>query len=168
MSFPDIIKIYNQGTDRAGLVDKRTAVYNLNCKSSIPFYLRIFFALMNAACANSFILRNTMHPNELTLFNLKTIVSTYLVSRGTSRCRAPPENNTSSKRKCWYQYELSDLPTHLPEFQQDCKRVARHKEGSYRKTNIRCTKCIVFLCLVKERYCFLKDHLQTKTTKFLI
>lgn len=61
-----------------GLVDQRTAVYDLNCKLSILFYsLAHFFLLMNATCANSLIVYNKMDPNELTLLGFKAVLSTY-------------------------------------------------------------------------------------------
>ena len=57
---------------------------------------------MNVAGANSFIVYNMMHPNELTLFDFKTTVSNYLVARYTRRGTAPSEDNTELKRKYWY------------------------------------------------------------------
>ena len=46
---------------------------------------------MDVAYANSYIVYNMMHPNDLTLLDFKTIVSTYLIERYTSRSRAPPD-----------------------------------------------------------------------------
>ena len=54
VSCPDVIKLYNKGIDGVDLVDQRTAAYHLDRKSSIRFYLRIFFDLINIACANSY------------------------------------------------------------------------------------------------------------------
>ena len=86
----DVIKIYNKGMGGVELIDQRTAAYHLNQKSSIRLFLRTFFNLMDATCASSYIVYNIMHPNDLTLLNLKTIVSNYLIGRYRSRSRAPP------------------------------------------------------------------------------
>ena len=43
---------------------------------------------MDAACANSYIFYNMMHPNDLTLLGFKTILSNYMIGRYTSQGRA--------------------------------------------------------------------------------
>ena len=40
---PDVIKMYNKGMGGVDLIDQRAAVYHLYRKSTIRFYLRIFF-----------------------------------------------------------------------------------------------------------------------------
>ena len=52
---PDVIKMYNKGMGGVDLIDQRTAAYHLDRKSRVRFYLRIFFDLMDVACANSFV-----------------------------------------------------------------------------------------------------------------
>ena len=51
------------------LINQSVAVYHLNLKSTVRFYLHIFFELMDKACTNSYIIYNMMHPNDLTLLN---------------------------------------------------------------------------------------------------
>ena len=58
-----------------------------------------------------------MHPNDLTLLDFETIVSTYLTGRYTSRNRAPLDAKKGSKRNYQYQFEQGNLPAHLPGFQ---------------------------------------------------
>ena len=94
---PDVIKMYNQGMGGIDLVDQRTVTYHVDRKSSITFYLRIFFYLMEVVCVNAFIVYNMMHQNELTLLDYKTIVSAHLIGRYTSRSRATPEQKAGSK-----------------------------------------------------------------------
>ena len=134
------------------------AAYHLDRKSRVRFYLRIFFDLMDVACVNSFVVNNMLHPSDLTLLDFKTIIATYLIGRYTSRSRAPPDEKTGSKRKYQYQFEPNHLPLHLPEFQSSRKRCKYCYKGFERKTFVICIKCSVFLCLVKERNCFMKDH----------
>ena len=114
---------------------------------------------MNIAWANSFVVYIMLHPNNLTLLDFKTITATYLIGRYTSWSRAPPDGKTGSKRKYQYQFEPNHLPLHLPEFQSSRKRCEYcYKEGFEQKTFVKCTKCRVFLRLVKERNCFMKHH----------
>ena len=70
------------------LFDERAAVYHLDRKSTNRFYLPIFFDLMDVACANSYIVYNMMHPNDITLLDFKTIFSTYLIGwQNQKACR---------------------------------------------------------------------------------
>lgn len=156
---PDVIKMYNKGMGGVDLIDQRSAAYHLDRKSSIRFYLRIFFDLMDVACANSFIAYNMLYPNEMTLLDYKIIIATHLIGKYTSRSRAPPDGKTGSKRKFQYQFQQENLPLHLPEF-QDCRKrcVYCYKNGLEMKTPVRCSECGVFLCLVKDRNCFTKHH----------
>ena len=67
----DMIKFYNKRIGKVDLVDQRTAAYYLDRKSSIRFYLRIFFDLVDVACVNSYIASNILHPDDLTILNFK-------------------------------------------------------------------------------------------------
>ena len=64
---PKVVKLYNSGMVGVDLVDLRTAAYLLDRKSSVRFYLRIFFDLMDIACVNSYLIYNMKHPNKLSL-----------------------------------------------------------------------------------------------------
>ena len=144
--------MYNQGMGGFDLIDQRTAAYHLDRKSRVRIYQHIFFDLMDVACANSFVVYDMLHPNDLTLLDFKTIIATYLIGRYTSRSRAPPNGKTGSKRKYQYQFEPNHLPLHLPEFQSSRKHCKYcYKEDFERKTFVKCTERRVFLCLVKER-----------------
>ena len=50
---PKVVKLYNSGMGVVDLMDQRTAAYCLERKSSVRFYLRVFFVLMDIACDNS-------------------------------------------------------------------------------------------------------------------
>ena len=77
--YPDAIELYNQGMLGVDLIDQRAAAYHLDQKSTIRFYLSTFFDLMDLACATLYIIYNMMYPNDLTLFDFKTIISIYLI-----------------------------------------------------------------------------------------
>ena len=81
VSFPDVTKMQNKGMCGFDLIDQMAEACHLNQRSTIRFYLRIFFDFRDIVCANSYIVYNMMHPNDLTLLNFKTIASTYLIGR---------------------------------------------------------------------------------------
>ena len=142
---PDVVKIYNKGIGDIELTDQRDAAYHLDRKSTIRFYLCIFFDLINVACANSYIVYNMIHPSDLTLLHFKTIVPTYLTGRYTSRNRAPPDSKTGSKRKYQNQFKQDNLPQHFPEFQNIWSRCEYcYKERIDLKNYVKCTECGIF------------------------
>ena len=50
---PKFVKLYNGGMGGVDLMDQCTAAYRLDRKSSVRFYLRSFFDLMDIASVNS-------------------------------------------------------------------------------------------------------------------
>ena len=67
----------------------------------------IFFDLIGLAFANNYIVYDMMHSNDLTLFDFKTIVSTYFIGRYINRSLAPPDDKADSKRKYQYHFEVT-------------------------------------------------------------
>ena len=53
ISCPKVVKLYNSDMGGVDLVEQRIAAYRLDRKSSLRFYFRIFFDLMDIACVNS-------------------------------------------------------------------------------------------------------------------
>ena len=98
------------------LVDQRTAAYHLDRKSSIRFYLRIFFYLMDVGCANSCIAHDILHLNDLTLLNFKIAVATHMIRPYTSTKRTVPDNNIGSKRAYRFKHEPTEVQTTFQSF----------------------------------------------------
>ena len=119
VSCPGVIKFYNKSIGGMDLVDQRTAAYHLDRKSSIRFYLRIIFDLMDVACGNSYIVYNMLHFDDLTLLNFTIAVATNMIVPYTSGKRAAPENNIGSIRAYRYKQESTEVSNQLPEFQQN-------------------------------------------------
>ena len=71
--------MYNKGTGDVDLIGQSALAYHLDQKLTIIFYLLIFFDLVDEACASRYIAYNMMHPNDVTLLDFKTIVSTCLI-----------------------------------------------------------------------------------------
>ena len=70
------VKLSNSAMGGVDPMDQRTAAYRLDRKSSVRFYLRIFFGLMDIACVNS---SNIKHPKKLFLLDYKTFFAKNLI-----------------------------------------------------------------------------------------
>ena len=137
---------------------QRTAAYRLDRKSSVRFYLRIFFDLMDIACVNSYLIYNIKHPNKLSLLDYKIIVAKNLIQYHQGRKRAEAMSRPSKRKK---QPESIDYHgRHLPDYQTMRKRYAYcAMEGKENRTFVICLACNIPLCLVKEGNCFQKHHI---------
>ena len=79
-------------------MNQRTAAYRLDRKSSIRFYLRIFFDLMDIPCVNSCLIYNMKHPNKLSLHDYKIVVAKNLIQYHQGRKRAVPMSRPSKRK----------------------------------------------------------------------
>ena len=79
VSCPKDVKLDNSGMGGVDPMDQRTAAYRLDRKSSVRFYLRIFFDLMDIACVNSYLIYNMKHPNKFSLLDYKIDVAKNLI-----------------------------------------------------------------------------------------
>ena len=66
--------------------------------SSVRFYLRIFFDLIDIACVNSYLIYNMKHPNKLSLLNYKIIVAKNLVQYHQGWKRAIPMSRPCKRK----------------------------------------------------------------------
>ena len=64
-----VVNLYNNGMGWVDLMDQQTAAYRLDLKLSVRFYLYIFFDLLDIAYADSFLVYNMKHPEQLTLLS---------------------------------------------------------------------------------------------------
>ena len=53
VSYPNIIKLYNNGMGGVDIMNHKTAAYRLDCKSKYRFYLTMFFDLIDVALVKS-------------------------------------------------------------------------------------------------------------------
>ena len=153
-----VVKLYNNGMDGVNLMDQRTAAYQLDCKSSVHFNLRIFFDLLNTACVNSIFVYNMKHPKQLTMFYYKIVIAQNLIRCHQSRQRTVPLSRPSKRKST--SVASNDYGGHLPEFQPTRKRCTFcSKEGRENRTFVVCLACDIPLSLVKDRNCFSKHHM---------
>ena len=86
--YPKVVKLYNNGMGGVAVMDQRTAPYRLDQKSSVRFYLHIFFDLMDIRCVNSYLIYSMKHPNKLCLVDYKIVVAKNLIQNRQGRKRA--------------------------------------------------------------------------------
>ena len=155
---PKVVKLYSSGMVGVDLVDLRTAAYRLDRKSSVRFYLRIFFDLMDIACVNSYLIYNMKHPNKLSLLDYKIVVKKNLIQHHQGRKRAVPMSRPSKRKN--QPESIDNHGGHLPDYQTMRKRCLYcAMEGKENRTFVICLACNIPLCLVKERNCFQKHHI---------
>ena len=82
--------LYNGSQGGVDRTDQRKAAYRLDRKSSVRFYLRIFFDLMDIACVNSYLIQNMKHPNKLPLLDYKIFAAKNLIQYCQGRKRTVP------------------------------------------------------------------------------
>ena len=72
-------RLYNSGMGGVDLMNQCFVAYRLDRKSSVRFYLRIFFKLMDIACVNGCPIYHMKHPNKLSLLDYKIVVAKHLI-----------------------------------------------------------------------------------------
>ena len=95
---PKFVKLYNSSMSGVDLMDQRTVEYRLDGKSSVRFYLHIFFDLIDIACANSYLIYNMKHPNRLSLLDYKIVVAKNLIQYHQGQKRAVPMSRPSKTK----------------------------------------------------------------------
>ena len=152
------VKLYNSSMGGVDLMDQCTAGYCLDWKSSVRFYLPIFFDLMDILCVNSHLIYNIKHPNRLSLLDYKIVVTKNLIQYHQSQKRAEPKLRPS-KRKDQTE-SIDNHGGHLPDYQTMRKRCTYcAMESKENRTFVICLACNIPLCLVKERKCFQNHHI---------
>ena len=119
---PKFVKLCNNGMGGVDLMDQLTAAYRLDWKSSVRFYLRIFFDLIDIACVNSYFICNMKHPNKLSLLDYKIAVAKNLIQYHQGRKTAAPMSRPFKRKN-----QNESIDNHggpLPDYQTMRKRCA--------------------------------------------
>ena len=151
--FSKVVKLYNSDMGEVYLMDQRTAAYHLDRKSSVRFYLRIFFDLMDITCVNSYLIYNMKHPNKLSLLYYKTVVAKNLIKYHQGRKRAVPMSRPSKRNN--QPESIDNQGGHLPDYytvRKRCAFCAMEDKGN--RTFVICLAFKISLCLLKQRNCF--------------
>ena len=144
--------------DGVDLREQRTAAYRLGWKSSVRFYLRIFFDLMESACVNSYLIYNIKYANKLSLLDYKIVVEKNLIQYHQGRKKAVRMSRPSKRKN--QPESIDNHGRQLPDYQTMRKRWTYCAiEGKENRTFDISLACNIPLCLVKERNCFQKHHI---------
>ena len=139
-------------------MDQSTGAHCLDRKSSIRFYHRIFFALMDIACVNSYLIYNMKHPNKLSLIIYNIVVTKNLIQYHQGRVGAVPVSRQPKRKNL--PESIDNHGGHLPDYQTMRKRCTYcAMECKENRTSLICLACNIPLCLVKERNCFRNYHI---------
>ena len=155
---PTVIKMCNTHTGGVDLLDQQFTACCVDCKSKLRFYFRIFFDLMDIACANVFIVFNVFYPEK----KLKTLHCKIVVAKF---CIGIYRNWVRSVKKVEQMKRIETIAPlgeelHLPEILATCSWWEYCKtNGIENQSCIHCSTCNAYLCFVKDRNSFLLDHM---------
>lgn len=157
---PSIIQHYNKGMGGVDLMDQKKVYYEYDRRSKWRYYLRLFFDLFEICVHNSFIVFTSLNSEtcNVTSLEFRASLASELIAEFSSR-----------------KYRLSDVkksgPNSLikPKCVHNMEKVSSWKrcvycsrnDKSYKRTNVYCKECNVFLCFTTQRNCFANYHRST-------
>lgn len=152
---------YNKNMGGVDLMDQRKVAYEVDRRSTIKYYLRLFFDLMDIAVNNAYTVYTKLHISHrvegvlLTSLQFRQVVARSLINDFSVRQRALPTSVTSATRRSLKR----PLPTHQMEksdLRKRCVYCAKDKKEN--RTNNVCVSCNIHLCFTKDRNCFAEYH----------
>nr|CAH7720594.1 unnamed protein product [Callosobruchus chinensis] len=155
---PQSVAVYNAYMGGLDLLDSMLGYYRIQIRSK-KWYMRVFFHFLDMICVNCWILwrRNLKNDNlylPLSEFKLETR------KRGRPSTSLQAQLELKKKKYPFSQIPAQEIRTdnlnHLPVVNGERQRC-KYPECRG-KSQISCVKCLVFLCLNKDRNCFYKFH----------
>lgn len=156
---PQVVSLYNQYMGGVDLMDQKKVCYELDRKSTIKYYLRLFFDLMDIAMNNAFITYSKIQEKyglespKLTNLSFRQSVARGLIGGFTSRKRnATSYIQTQKRLRC---VAKPTNNTHIIEKSNTRKRCCIcWKNKTENKTFNKCKSCDIYLCFTSTRNCF--------------
>lgn len=164
---PLVVHSYNKYMGGIDLKDQKLSMYLLERKRGIKWYVKVFRRLLNISILNTFIIyraNSQDHSRKLTHREYRYALAKALSRRHiyTTRIRPPIEHSSG---------ERLDGIEHFPEHEEadnSGSRRLRYKRGrcvrclalankKRAESNVKCSKCRVFLCIGK---CWREYHTQ--------
>ena len=122
VSYPNIIKPYNNCMGDLDFMDQKPATYRLNRKSKYRFYLRMFFDITPVVHVISHLVY-VRFGHDISLLIFKIVVAKDLIGRCSNCKRSFP--TSEPRRQKSHELTMSrELPTHIPKFQE--KQIRCH------------------------------------------
>lgn len=166
---PQSVAVYNAYMGGVDLLDSMLGYYRIQIRSK-KWYMRVFFHFLDMTCANSWILWRRSLQNDnlyLSLSEFKLALAEVLTKSGVSQKKRgrpstclQPQLDLKQRKYPFSQIPAQEVRTdnlsHWPEVNEDRQRC-KYPECKG-KSHVSCNKCVVFLCLNKDRNCFYKFH----------
>ena len=158
VSCPAVIREYNMYIGVVDLHDQVKVSYEVDRRSKVRFYLRLFSDFLDISIVISKIVYDKIQSTAaMSSMDFRFSLACSMIGTFSNRKRAIPASQYFKRSKS----EITMVVDHLPEF------AATHSRCGYcslikleNPTFIRCMKCHIPLCLQKETNCFYEHHIQ--------
>lgn len=158
---PKIVSHYNKHMGGVDLMDQRKVCYEIDRRSKIKYYLRLFFDLWDIAVNNGYIIYTKLHQEKqmegglLSALQFRQVTARSMINGFTVRRRGVLSRKTSIVGKSVRQ----TIPSHPMEKSNNRKRCVNcAKTKKENRTNNTCVLCKVHLCYTNDRNCFAEYH----------
>ena len=169
VSRPNLVGAYNSGMGGVDAADQKMAFYRIATKS-VKWYKRVMYLFIDLSLVNAYLLFKAVEGNGgLPLYRFKLDVSLALMfaenldnplSAAAVLLRRDilhAENGDPVSHTDPIDAVRLDGSNHWP--QNVAKQQRRCKlPGCKKRSVVWCTKCQVYLCMAKERQCFIEYH----------
>ena len=169
ISCPEIIKEYNRFMGGVDLLDSLTSLYKYTIKSR-RWYMYLFYHTIIIAVVNSWLWYKRqakllkVKPVKLSVFLLDIAEALIMVKRPVGRPSSavltpPPAKKINRMKKSSPTLDVRlDGVGHMPVYVE--KRGSCKSANCKSLTFVKCMKCEVHVCFMKERNCFVSFHMQ--------
>ena len=156
--FPAVIHEYNAYMGGVDLCDQMKVSYELDQKSKVRFYLRVFFDFLDISVVTSKIVYDKIQSTAaMSCMDFRFSLARSMIGTFTNRKRAISTSRPLKRSNG----EIAAVVDHLPQFattRARCVYCSLIKLENH--TFIQCRKCHIPLCLQKEGNCFYEHHIQ--------
>ena len=158
---PTIVTTYNKFMGGVDLMDQKKVTYEVDRRSKIKYYMRLFFDMFDIAINNSHVvyvqlmLESDSEKKSVTPLEYRQMIARALIGKYTSRKRGTPSAPVKSSRTV----APAPKPEHSlvrSDIRRRCAECA--KTGTENRTDSKCDICDVYLCYTKARNCFAEYH----------
>ena len=158
VSCPAVIREYNTYMGGVDLCDQMKVSYEVDRRSKVRFYLRVFFDFLDISVVKLKIVYDKIQSTAaMSSMDFRFSLARSMIGTFSNRKKAIPTSRPSKRSKG----EIAMVVDHLPQFaatRARCAYCSLNKLENH--TFIQCMKCHIPLCLQKERNCFYEHHIQ--------
>ena len=158
VSCPAVIREYNTYMGGVDLCDQMKVSYEVDRRSKVRFYLRVFFDFLDISVVNwKTVYGKIQSTAAMSSMDFRFSLARSMIGTFSNWKRAIPTSQPSKRSKG----EITMVLDHLPQFAATRTRCAYCSLNKLEnRTFIRCMKCHIPPCLQKEGNCFYEHHIQ--------